>query len=214
MQAILFDLDGTLLDTLDDLASSMNAVLTARGLPLHDNESYKYFVGDGVENLVLRSLPKELRREPMLSECIAEMRAEYSRRWNHSSRPYQGIPELLAALTSRGMSTAVLSNKPQPMTDLCVTNLLAGHNFAAVRGARPGVAKKPDPAAALEIASEVGVAPANWLYVGDTATDMKTAVAAGMRPIGVLWGFRDAAELCDGGAESLIARPSELLELL
>jgi phosphoglycolate phosphatase len=214
-QAVLFDLDGTLLDTLADLAASMNAVLARQGLPQHGLAAYKYYVGDGIANLVRRALPEQRRAEDLLvTQCCAEMRAEYSRRWRDKTRPYDGIPELLDTLASRGLNLAVLSNKPDEMTRLTVRELLPRWRFDAVRGERPGTPRKPDPAAALEIAAQLGLPPAAFLYLGDTNTDMQTALAARMYPLGALWGFRTAEELAVSGAKALIASPMELLKFV
>ena len=130
------------------------------------------------------------------------------------TRPYPGIPELLDALTARRLPLAVLSNKPDDLTTLIVSRLLATWRFAAVHGARPQVPRKPDPAGALHIARELDLAPGRIIYLGDTRVDMETARAAGMHPVGVLWGFRAAEELRDGGAAELLAHPGELLALL
>ena len=142
------------------------------------------------------------------------MRKAYERNWNVKTRPYPGIPELLDALSAHGLKMAVLSNKPHDFTLKSVEGLLPAWRFDAVIGERPPIPRKPDPSSALEIANRLGVEPARFLYLGDTATDMKTANAAGMFAVGALWGFRDAEELIAGGAVKLIAKPAELLELL
>lgn len=213
-KAAIFDLDGTILNTIDDLADSMNSVLLRRGFPEHGVEAYKYFVGDGIEVLVERALPENLRDPGLVAACTDEMRREYGRRWNVKTRPYDGMEDLLQALSDLGMKLAVLSNKPHDATVEVVKALLPRMAFDIVRGALPRVPKKPDPAAALEIASELGVLPARCLYVGDTAVDMKTAVAAGMKAVGVLWGFREKTELAESGAEIIVRRPVEILELV
>ena len=213
-EAILFDLDGTLLDTLEDLANSMNAVLEGRGLPQHGNELYKQFVGDGMEVLVRRALPESHRGEQLVQACLLAMRKEYSIRWRETTRPYEGIPELLDALRVRRLRMAILSNKPDEFTREMVTALLAPWRFDAVVGARPEVPKKPDPTVALAIARDLAIPPARILYLGDSGTDMRTAVSAGMFPVGALWGFRAAAELEANGAWVLISRPTELLGFL
>ena len=214
-QAVLFDLDGTLLNTIDDLADSMNAVLFNRGWPTHSTEAYKYFVGDGVDNLALRVMPQENRSDESLPEkLVAEMSEEYANRWNVKTRPYDGITEMLNALTARGLAMAVLSNKPDDFTKLCGENLLSDWQFDMVQGVADGFAPKPDPAGALKVAKEIGFAPDDFLYLGDTNTDMKTAVAAGMYPVGATWGFRPADELTANGAKTLINHPTELLKLL
>lgn len=213
--AVLFDLDGTLLNTLDDLADSMNAVLARHGLPQHGLAAYKYHVGDGVVNLVRRALPEERRaEEDLIARCVGEMRAEYAQRWRIKTHPYDGIAELLDALGARRVKTAVLSNKPDEMTRLTVRELLPRWRFDEVRGERPGTPRKPDPAAALDIAVQFGLPPAAFVYLGDTNTDMQTANAAGMYPLGALWGFRPAEELTESGARALIARPVDLLNYL
>jgi len=213
-QAVLFDLDGTLLDTLDDLANSMNSVLRGWGFPEHGREQYKVFVGDGVENLVRRSLPEDRREEARVAEGVAAMREEYTKRWAELTQPYPGIPDLLDGLSQRGVRMAVLSNKPDDFAKLMVAALLPQWRFEAVLGVRPGVPRKPDPGAALEIAKGLGVEPAAFLYLGDTNTDMKTAVSAGMFPVGALWGFRPGHELTANGAKRLIQNPPDLLGLL
>jgi phosphoglycolate phosphatase len=150
----------------------------------------------------------------MVASCVAQMRAEYARRWHAKTRPYPGIPQLLDTLTAHGLRLAILSNKPHDFTVRIAERLLARWSFDPVLGARAGVPKKPDPGAALEIAGQRGIPPGAWLYLGDTSTDMETATAAGMFPVGVLWGFRGAAELEASGARLLIQRPDQLLELL
>ncbi len=212
-KAVLFDLDGTLLDTLDDLADSMNAALTRVGAPPHPVADYRYFVGDGVLTLCHRVLPADRRDETTIKAAAAAMRDEYGARWAAKTRPYPGIPELLDALTSRGVAMAVLSNKNNDFTKLCVEKLLGRWKFDAVQGLDETVHKKPDPSGALSVARRLKLAPADFLYLGDTNTDMKTAVAAGMFPVGALWGFRTAEELTAHGAKVLIAKPMDLLSL-
>ncbi len=212
--AVLFDLDGTLLDTIDDLADSMNAVLARSGFPVHAVEAYKIFVGEGLENLVRRALPEEHREGETLREGVRAMRAEYADRWANRTRPYAGVGDLLDSLAARGVRTAVLSNKPDGLTRLCVEKLLPRRRFDAVRGEREGVPRKPDPAGALEIARELGILPSQFLFLGDTATDMKTAVSAGMFPVGAAWGFRTEDELWHNGAKAVIRSPGQLLGLL
>ncbi len=212
--AVLFDLDGTLLDTLTDLADAANHALRSLGFPAHPRESFRYFVGDGMETLVRRVLPEDRCDAAMLGECAELMREEYGRRWAATTRPYDGIPELLDALAAHGMPMAVFSNKPDEFTRLCVAQLLPRWRFAAVLGAGTALPKKPDPAGAREIAHRLGVAPSEVLYLGDTNTDMQTAVAAGMFPVGALWGFRTADELTQSGARALVERPMDLWTIL
>lgn len=213
-RAVLFDLDGTLLDTLEDLANAMNRVLEAWGLPPHQVQAYRFLVGDGVENLVRRALPDGMRNPQILARAVVAMREEYSRSWAVRTRPYDGVAELLDGLRARGVPMAILSNKPDDFTRRIVATMLGSWEFHPVLGERPGVPRKPHPRGALEIASSLGIPPDGFLYLGDTDTDMRTAVAAGMFPVGALWGFRSARELLSSGAQRLIQRPQELLELL
>jgi len=214
-KAVLFDLDGTLLDTLRDLADTVNEVLRELDLDPHPIEAYKIFVGDGMKNLVLRALPESLREEEALVErALSRTRAVYSERWRLHTRPYPGIPPLLDELSARKLDLAVLSNKPDPSTKDVVREMLPRWNFRAVLGERPSVPRKPHPAGALEIAASLSLPVSDFLYVGDTGTDMKTANGAGMFAVGALWGFRTARELLDNGARTLIEKPLDLLSLL
>jgi phosphoglycolate phosphatase len=214
VQAVLFDLDGTLLDTLEDIAAAANEVLGRHGLPAHPPGAYRRFIGDGVAMLFRRALAPEHAEPEQVARCVEDFRDAYSRSWNVRTRPYDGIPELLDALTSRGLVLALLSNKPDDFTRLCASAYLARWPFRAVLGQREGTPRKPDPAAALEIAHRLGIPVGQFLYVGDSAVDMETARRAGMRPVGVSWGFRPAEELWAAGAEAAIAHPAELLGIL
>lgn len=210
-RAAIFDLDGTLADSVEDVGGAMNEVLAARGYPLHDLPTYRRMVGDGIEMLIRRAAPAAEAEQ--LPQLLQEYRARYGQRLDAKTRLYPGIPELLQALEARGVKLAVLSNKREEFTRELVRRLLPKVPFLEVRGEREGTPRKPDPTAALEIAAALGVAPAQCLFVGDTAIDMKTAVAAGMVPVGVLWGFRGRDELVEGGARVLLSSALELLEL-
>jgi len=210
-KAVIFDLDGTLLNTLEDLADSMNCVLKRNRLPQHGLAAYKYFVGDGIDMLVRRALPFEIADEEELSRFIREMKSEYACRWTQKTRPYPGIPEMLAAFTEADFAMAVLSNKPDDASNEIVKALLPKIDFRMVMGATPERPKKPDPFAALEIAVRLDIPPEEFLFIGDTSIDMKTACAAGMFPIGVLWGFRPAEELMLAGGKMFFKHPTDLL---
>ncbi|MCC7492276.1 MAG: HAD family hydrolase [Fimbriimonadaceae bacterium] len=212
--AVLFDLDGTLLDTLQDLADSMNVALAGLGFAGHPVDAYRLFVGDGIHALARRVLPADAVSSARTAALIAAMEAEYGRRYAARSRPYPGIAALLEELLARGLPLAVFSNKPDPFTQRLVAELLAPWPFAVVRGARPDTPVKPDPAGALAVAAALGVAPGEVLYLGDSAPDMHCARRAGMRAIGAAWGFRPVAELHTAGAERVIHAPQELLDLL
>lgn len=215
VKAVLFDLDGTLLDTLEDLGDSMNAVLLGLHLPQHSMDKYRYFVGDGVEELVRRCLPEDQRGDQaLIARGLEAMKAEYGRRWDQKTRPYDGVTEMLKVLPQRGLQMAVFSNKPDHFTRAVVSRYFPDTPFAAVVGALPGVGKKPDPSGAIGIARRMRLDPSEFLYVGDTNTDMKTAVSAGMYPVGALWGFRTADELLASGAKVLIECPLDMLNLV
>jgi phosphoglycolate phosphatase len=214
VKAVLFDLDGTLLDTLEDIANSVNSALLRYGLPTHSVDAYRYFIGDGVTTLVSRALPDENRDNDIIAKCVKGFRQEYSRNWNVNTRPYEGVPELLDALAAKHIKMAVLSNKPDDFTKQCVSELLPNHSFEMILGQRDAIPIKPAPVGALQIADRLGIPPSRFLYLGDSAIDMKTAARAGMFPVGALWGFRPLEELLEHGAQAVIERPVDLLGLL
>ena len=210
--AVIFDMDGTLLDTLDDLGDCMNRVLQRAGYPTHPIEAYKYFVGDGMTNLIKRVLPESVRDEPTVRRLQEQMAAEYGGHWADKTDLYPGIATLLDELARRGIRRAILSNKPHEFTTIMADRYFRRWHFDPVFGARDGIPAKPDPAAALEICSCWDLAPQEVLYAGDTNTDMQTACRGGMFALGVLWGFRTEQELRDNGARSVIAAPGQMLE--
>jgi phosphoglycolate phosphatase len=211
-QAVLFDLDGTLADTLADLASATNFALAELGCPTHPLERYRRMVGDGAQTLCARALPAE--RQHLVNEAVALMRRHYQEHCFDLTRLYPAVPELVAELAGRGYKLAVLSNKPDDFTKRMVAHYFRPCPFHIVRGQLANVPLKPDPTVALQIAGELGVPPARWLYLGDTNTDMRTARAAGMTAVGALWGFRDRDELIEAGAEKLAQTPADVLALL
>ena len=211
MKAVLFDLDGTLTDTLTDISDAMNRALRRHGLPEWSREDYRYLVGNGARILSQRAVRE---RSDMTEAVLADYQAWYGAHSLDATRPYEGIPQLLAALAARNIPLCVLSNKPDPDTNRVVRHFFPEIPFAVIRGQVPGVPVKPDPAGALAIAETLGIAPADFLYLGDTAVDMTCARAAGMVPVGALWGFRDRRELEESGARHIIASPAELAALL
>ena len=214
-EAVLFDLDGTLLDTVDDIGDAANRVLSNRGFPIHPISTYYQFIGEGVKVLFTRALPhQEERSEDLINTCLKEFVEDYRRNYDVKSKPYDGIPEMLNALSERNLKLAILSNKPDPLTKDCVTSLLSNWDFGVVFGQRDSVPRKPNPQAALEIAEKLTISPSNFIYLGDTAIDMKTAVSAGMFPVGVAWGFRPVKELKENGARVIIDKPIQLLDLI
>jgi phosphoglycolate phosphatase len=215
-QAVFFDLDGTLLDTLRDLADSGNAVLESRGHPVHPVDAYRTFIGNGMVNLVRDIFPEEHRPDEgaETDAILAEYREAYGRNWRNTTCPFPGIAEVLDALSERRVPVGVLSNKAHDFTVKCVEEFLGDWTWEVVLGARDGVAKKPDPAAALEAARSVDMDPGRCWFVGDSDVDMFTAVNAGMRAVGVSWGFRSVGELREAGAEEILDEPRDLLDLL
>jgi phosphoglycolate phosphatase len=213
LAAVLFDLDGTLLDTLADLADAVNHVLSELGFPSHSLEAFRDLVGEGLPKLIERALPAGAGEE-VRAEALAGVRARYAERLIVETRPYPGIVDLLDELTRRGLGMAVISNKPEAATQALVRQLLGRWAFAAVLGHRPDRPRKPDPAAALEAARALAVEPSRCVFVGDSWIDMATARGAGMLPVGVTWGFRSREELLGAGARALIDRPLDLTSVL
>lgn len=209
IRAVLFDLDGTLTDTLRDIADAMNRALRLHDLPEWPVDAYRYLVGDGARKLAERAVRDRL---DLHSAVLREYQAYYERHTLVTTRPYDGIPELLKALQARGVKLAVFSNKPDADTKGVVRHFFPEIDWAVVRGQVEGVPVKPDPTGALAAAAEMDVDPAEILYLGDTATDMCCAVNAGMYPVGALWGFRTAEELTQNGARHLAEYPVDVLK--
>lgn len=194
-RALIFDLDGTLVDSLPGIAASLNRALALHGLPAHGDAAVRGFIGDGARMLVTRAigLGASAHIESML-RCFAE---DYAVSWQPGTRPYDGITALLADLRARGIPLAVLSNKPHTFTTEIVAKLFPEHTFAAVLGNREGLPHKPDPAGALEIAATLGIAPEHCVLIGDSTMDLDTARNAGMASIAVTWGYHDLERLRD-----------------
>lgn len=210
--AVIFDLDGTLIDSLEDIADSMNAVLAAHGFSGHPLESYKVFVGEGVETLVRRALPQGHYSEETIRNRVHEMKDEYRQRWADKTRPYEGIPLVLEGLSRRGIRLNVLSNKPGDFTRMTVEKFFGAVTFEHILGVGSSVPAKPDPAGALWIAHALNLPPERFRFFGDSNVDMRAARTAGMVPMGVLWGFRGERELLDAGAEKVLRHPVEILD--
>jgi phosphoglycolate phosphatase len=212
--AVTFDLDGTLLDTLDDIADSANQVLAGFGFPTHAPASYRDLIGEGLSLLYERALPPEALDEELVAQCTVEHRAIYQENWNAKTRPYDGIVKLIEQLTQRGVKSAVLSNKPDHFTQLCIHKFFAAGTFEVVFGAREHIPPKPDPAGAIEIADRMKLPSHEFIFLGDTKVDMQTACNSGMLPVGALWGFRSRDELQQHGARALVEHPRELIAIL
>jgi phosphoglycolate phosphatase len=213
-EGVIFDLDGTLLNTLEDIADAMNKVLIECSFPIHNYEEYKLFIGSGIRNLVLMALPESVRNEKFIDVCFKKMFAIYGDNCLIKTRLYDGVAEMLDALTDKGIKIAILSNKADALTQFIVKNLFAKWTFTAVLGERTDVPRKPNPAGALEVIKIFGCTPENILYLGDSGVDMQTATVANVYAVGALWGFRSKEELLHNGAKHLVEHPMELLSLL
>jgi phosphoglycolate phosphatase len=214
IEMVIFDLDGTLIDSIGDIGDAMNAVLKELGHPAHPRDNYRFMVGDGLDVLVRRALPSEVVDTTDIADVVGLTRREYSTRWTATTRPFSGIAELLGELRSRGIKTAVLSNKPDFATRAIVDELFTDHSFSVVRGARDNVPLKPNPTAVSEIISDLSVSAEETAFVGDTSVDMATGVNVGALTVGVTWGFREADELVAHGADHIIHHPLDLLSFL
>ena len=220
IRAVLYDLDGTLLDTIGDISHAANHVLRLHGMPEYESDEYRKLVGWGLSELMSKCIPPavsqrgEQYREQLVAACTAEVKAEYAAHPVDFTVPYDGIPEVLRELKSRGYLQAVLSNKADELVHVIVRRMLPADLFSVVQGQKPSVPTKPDPQAARAICTTLGLPAQEVLYVGDTAVDVETARNAGMICVGVSWGFRGREEVRDAGAQYVIDRPEELLELL
>ena len=213
-KAIIFDLDGTLLDSLEDIADSVNIVLKNAGFPTHPLEAYKYFIGDGIDVLVRRALPKEKAVPGVSEKYLAAVKKVYSKHLFAKTHPYPGTANLLNRCKAIGLKMGILSNKPHDATRVTVDHFLPPGIFAAIHGARPDIPKKPDPLGAKLIADQLGVDPEGCIFLGDMPVDMQTATASGMYPVGALWGLRTARELIESGAKLLALTPASLADWL
>ena len=212
--AVLFDCDGTLLDTIGDLCAAGNAVCAAHGWPLHDVEEYKIMVGNGQRTLVERFMPPELAGDPAaVEEAYRAFCDHYALHKEDTTSPYPGIAEAVRALSDAGLSLGVLTNKNQQEADELVTRHFGGL-FEAVQGRVDGVPAKPDPTMAHALMARLDADPRTTVLVGDTKVDIETGVNAGIATCGVLWGFRSRAELERSGASFLAPTPAELVQLL
>ena len=211
--ALIFDLDGTLVDSLHGIAASLNRALAASGLPNHSPAAVRGFIGNGSRILIQRAAAPDAD-EALLQKVEDAFKADYDRTWPAGTSVYAGIFELLASLQACGYPLAVLSNKPHPFTAVIVSRLFPTVRFAAVLGQRAGVPHKPDPAGALEISNSLHLRPQDCIVIGDSTMDLETASNAGMRAIAVTWGFHDRERLLAAGAELLADDPAALLELV
>jgi phosphoglycolate phosphatase len=211
-EAAIFDLDGTLVDSIEDIADSMNRVLSENHFPVHSLAAYKIFVGRGLLNLTRVSLPATAQDEKTVMACYERMQEIYNDRCTEKTKPYDGIIPLLNELKSRELKLAVFSNKADKFTRKIVQALMPGY-FDIVIGMTTEELKKPNPACALKISEHFGTRPENMVYLGDTGIDMQTARNAEMYGVGVLWGFRTKEELISAGAKAIVSHPLDLTSL-
>jgi len=213
-KAVIFDLDGTLVNSLEDLADSMNIVLGNYHFPTHELQDYKHLTGKGIRNLVRDALPQGNNDEELINKCFDSMIDVYSNNCVNKTKPYDGITELLDELVLRKMKLAVFSNKADEFTKKIVLNIFSKWNFKEVIGLTDETYRKPNPQTALLISENLDVNPENMIYLGDTGIDMQTANNAGMYAVGVLWGFRTKEELISNGAKCVLNKPLDLIEIL
>ena len=212
-KAAVFDLDGTLVNSLDDLADSANATLRAHSFPMHEVEAYRYFVGDGTRKLMERILPQEHAADTtFVEQFMSKYKDRYARNLLQKTKPYDGIMEMLEELRRRGIPMAVCTNKHQSAAEMIVKTLFPHRIFQEIIGDQEGLPRKPDPQKVLRIMRNFGVTGEQTAYFGDTDVDMDTARNAGAFAVGVLWGFRPEEELVAHGAYILLSHPMELFE--
>ncbi len=211
---IIFDLDGTLLDTIEDLANATNHALTQFNLPTHPVEAFRFFVGNGINNLILKALPEDKKNQDNVSMLRPEFLKYYYAHGEECTKPYAGISELIKELKSKGYLLGVASNKIHQATVTLVDEYFGEGTFHKVYGQRENIAIKPDPSVLIQIMDELQVEKENVLYIGDSGVDAATAINAGVDFIGVLWGFRPESELRAAGAINFIKKPSELSSIL
>ncbi len=214
IKAVLFDLDGTLANSLFDLAFATNRALKMHGFGEHPVDSYKYFVGDGIPKMIERALPENARDAATLEKVKKDFIDYYKDHHSDRTKTYDGVPELLAALKEMGLILAVVTNKAEPLARQLVYGLLGEKTFNAVNGQRDGIPNKPDPTLALLTMEELGVKPEECVFLGDTGMDVLTGVNSGAYPVGELWGYRDEAELRANGAKVIINEPMELISVI
>ncbi len=213
IKAVLFDLDGTLANSLADLACATNYAIGKFGFPARETEEYKYFAGDGMPKMIERALPKESSDSDTVSKILPVFLDYYGMHYCDNTCAYEDMPELINHLKAKGIKVAVCTNKAQEMADKVVSKLY-GNCFDLVFGKRDGIPPKPDPTAALESMKMLGAKPNECVFVGDSKMDVMTGVNSGAYPVGVLWGFRKKDELISGGAKSIIRKPKELLAIM
>jgi phosphoglycolate phosphatase len=212
-KAVIFDLDGTLVNSIKDIADAMNKVLLQKKYNTYSYEVYKTFVGSGLKNLVIKAIPFDEPSEEEVDACVKEMLKIYSENCTNKTIPYDGVLELLKILEEHNIKISILSNKEDTLTKKVAAALLP-NTISPVLGLKEEVLKKPNPKVALEIAKEISIRPEEIIFVGDSDVDIQLAKNAGFLPVGVSWGFRSRQELIENGAATVLDLPSDLLQLL
>lgn len=209
-KALVFDMDGTLLNTLADLAAATNKALQSHGYAKQPVDAFRFFVGSGARNLIRRALPEIAQTEANVEACLETFETFYQTHWDVHTHLYDGIAELLDEATERNLPMAVLTNKPQAFANHCVKRFLSRWSWRIVQGQQPHLAVKPSREMSAPVTNALNVSPEDVLYIGDSDVDMQTARNAGYKAVGVSWGFRPEQELIDSGAEVIIHQPTEL----
>jgi len=211
-KGVIFDLDGTLVDTLGDIGANMNRALKLRGYPELEIPEYKDKVGWGIRRLAFLSLPEDARNDETAALLAGDAARSYAANPQVYSQIYPGVSELVIALGQRKIKTAVLTNKPDPVAQKVISGLFPPLSFSIVQGEIAGKPRKPDPACVWELLVELDITPASVIFIGDSEIDMETAIDAGCFPMGVSWGYRPCETILAAGARRIIDRPEELLE--
>ena len=210
---VIFDLDGTLLNTIEDLGHAANYALERNGYATHSMASYPYFVGNGVRRLMTRVLPEDARDNETVDRVLTDFLEYYDEHCTDCTKPYNGMPELLQDLSYQGVAMAVASNKYQKAVDKIIPHFFPDINFIAIEGHREGVNVKPDPSVVFAILAKAQVSKADTLYVGDSGVDMETARRACIDSVGVTWGFRSKKELVEYHADVIVGSPVDILDV-
>lgn len=213
-KAVIFDLDGTLVNSIEDIADSMNSVLSRYNFPVHDTDKYYQFVGSGLRQLVIDSLPSDKRNDVIINDCLDKLTELYQKNITRKTKPYKGINDMLDRLVEMDVKISVLSNKADHLTKKVIKTIFDNYPFEVVMGPSSDDQRKPNPAGALFISNKINVIPSEIVYVGDTGIDMQTAKNANMYGVGVLWGFRKLSELIDARADIVINSPIELVDIV
>lgn len=213
INCVIFDLDGTLLNTLDDLANAANLTLEKFGYPTHETEKYKIFVGNGMKTLIKRILPENSRTPEIEAQVLSDFMEYYSAHSTDLTRPYDGVEEMIDTLKTKGIKIGMVTNKAHNAA-ISIMDKYFGNKFDFVLGQSEKFPLKPNPESAIFVCETLGSTPEKSVFVGDSGVDMKTGKDGGFYPVGVLWGFRKADELFENGAKKVINHPNELLHII